>query len=315
MDDAEIDVVEGPLGQDDADAVLRLARAAEHVDGVAPLSEQPLLWLTDPDATVRHLLVRAADDLAGYAQIDLGSTAVAATEIVVHPFARSHGVGTALAAHARTVADAHGLDLRVWAHGNLPAARRLAAKTGYTVVRELLRMTLDLRSRTPETVFLPADLELRTFRPGEDDEAWLALNARAFADHPEQGRMTLGDLQARGRESWFDPESFFVVLRVDTLVGFIWLKVLPDDEQAVDLGAEAATGERVGEIYAVGIDPSAQGMGLGAALTRVGLDRLVALGVDTAELYTGRENTIAVRTYERAGFVVASTDVQLGPVA
>lgn len=312
MDDAEIDVVEGPLAQDDADAVHRLARAAEHVDGVAPLSEQPLLWLTDPAASVRHLLVRAADDLAGYAQIDLGSPAVATTEIVVHPFARSHGVGTALAAHARTVADERGLDLRVWAHGDLPAARRLAAKTGYTVVRELLRMTLDLRSRTPETVLLPADLTLRTFRPGQDDEAWLALNARAFADHPEQGRMTQADLDARLRESWFDPESFFLVLRGEDVVGFNWLKVLPDEEQGIDDGGPH---ERTGEIYAVGIDPSAQGMGLGAALTRVGLDRLVARGVDTAELYTGRENAVAVRTYERAGFVVASTDVQLAPVA
>lgn len=312
MDDAEIDVVEGPLAQDDADAVHRLARAAEHVDGVAPLSEQPLLWLTDPAARVQHLLVRAADDLAGYAQVDLGSPAVAATEIVVHPFARAHGVGTALAAHARAVADERGLDVRVWAHGNLPAARRLAEKTGYTVVRELLRMTLDLRSRTPETVFLPADLTLRTFRPGQDDAAWLALNALAFAEHPEQGRMTQADLDARSRESWFDPESFFLVLRGEEVVGFNWLKVLPDEEQGIGDGGSR---ERVGEIYAVGIDPAAQGMGLGAALTRVGLDRLVALGVDTAELYTGRENAVAVRTYERAGFVVASTDVQLGPAA
>ncbi|MEP7763764.1 mycothiol synthase [Sanguibacter sp. 25GB23B1] len=307
MDDAEIDVVVGPLDQADADAVHRLARAAEHVDGTAPLSEQPLLWLTDSHATVEHLLVRAADDLAGYAQIDLGSPEVASTELVVHPFARCHGVGTALAAHARAVAGEHGLALRLWAHGDLPAARRLAAANGYVVVRELLRMTLDLRSRTPEPVTVPAGVTLRTFHPGTDDEAWLAVNARAFADHPEQGRMTLADLQARQRESWFDAESFVLAVRGDEVVGFCWLKVLPDSEQPA--------GEHVGEVYAVGVDPAAQGTGLGTTLTRAGLERLTALGLDTAELYTGRENTIAVRTYERAGFVVASTDVQLGPDA
>lgn len=304
MDDAEIELVEGPLSQPDADAVRRLARAAEHVDGTAPLSEQPLLWLTDPDAQVQHLLVRAADDLAGYAQLDLGAPEVAGAELVVHPFARRHGVGTALAARAQTVAAAHGLDLRLWAHGDLPAARSLARRTGYVVHRELVRMTLDLRTRVPETVLVPDGLRVRAFRPGEDEEAWLRLNALAFADHPEQGRMTLGDLRARERESWFDPEAFLLAVRGDELLGFNWLKVLPDSEQA--------PGERVGEIYAVGVHPAAQGMGLGAALTRAGLDHLTSLGVDVAELYTGRENAVAVRTYERAGFTVASTDVQLG---
>ncbi|PFG35141.1 mycothiol synthase [Sanguibacter antarcticus] len=306
MDDAAIDLVVGPLEQADAEAVLRLARAAEHVDGTAPVSEQPLLWLTDPHAPVQHLLVRAADDLAGYAQVDLGSPAVASAELVVHPFARCHGVGTALVARAESVARAHGLELRPWAHGHLPAAQRLAQRAGYGVVRELLRMTLDLRARTPEPVDLPAGVTLRTFRPGSDDEAWLAVNARAFADHPEQGRMTLGDLQARRRETWFDEASFLLAVRDEEIVGFCWLKVLPAGEQQA--------GESVGEIYAVGVDPAAQGTGLGTVLTRAGLDRLQALGLETADLYTGRENTIAVRTYERAGFVVASTDVQLGPV-
>ncbi|WP_307844203.1 mycothiol synthase [Sanguibacter suaedae] len=300
MDDAQIMPLTGPLPPEDAEAVLRLARAAEHVDGVAPLSEQPLLWLRDASAPVEHLLVRAADDLAGYAQLDLGGTTSASAELVVHPFARRHGVGRALLAHVRDVADREGRELAVWAHGDVPAAQGLAAAEGYSVVRELLRMELDLTDRTLVPVDLAEGLTLRTFRPGDDDEAWVALNARAFADHPEQGRLTVADLRARTAEDWFDPEAFFLVHRGDALVGSLWVKV-PTGQ---------GDGPRTGEIYAVGIDPDAQGQGIGSALTRVALDHLARTGVGTAELYTEADNTAAVRTYTAAGFTVAATDVQ-----
>ena len=59
----------------------------------------------------------------------------------------------------------------------------------------------------------------------------------------------------------------------------------------------------VGEIYVVGVDPDAQGLGLGRALTALGLDHLAGRGLGAAILYTGAENTVAVHTYERAGFV------------
>lgn len=306
MDDSEIETVSGPLCEQDAGAVRRLARAAEHVDGVAPLSEQPLLWLQDPDAAVEHLLVRAADDLAGYAQLDLAAPRATSAELVVHPFARQHGVGSALLARARAVAAGRtGVDpqrpLAVWAHGDLPAARRLAASAGLDVVRELLRLTLDLRGHTPTGRALPDGVTVRAFRPGEDEEDWVRVNARAFADHPEQGRVTVPDVRARENEDWFDPEAFFLAHRDGRLVGSIWLKIPAGPDRD----------DRTGEIYVVGVDPDAQGTGLGSALTRIGLEHLAAAGVSTAELYTDRSNEVAVRTYTAAGFTVADTDVQL----
>lgn len=300
MDDTEIVVVTGPLSDADAQAVHRLARAAQHVDGVAPLSEQPLLWLTDPAARVAHLLVRAADDFAGYAQVDLSVAAVATAELVVHPFARRHGVGSGLLARAQLLATSGRRSLSVWAHGDLPAARALATRAGLVVVRELWKMALDLTTYTPAPVHLPDDVQLTTFRPGADDEAWLAVNARAFASHPEQGRLTAADLHARMAEDWFDPESFLLARRGEEVLGFSWLKVVG--------GAQASAGE----IYALGVDPSAQGMGLGSALTRASLDRLVGLGLSTADLYTEGDNTAAIRTYTAAGFTRVALDVQFG---
>lgn len=301
MDHSEIDVETSPLTPADAAAVHRLARAAEHVDQVAPLSEQPLLRLLDPDAPTTHLMVRAADDLAGYAQVDRGAPGTASAELVVHPFARHHGVGTALLEHALELMDAEDRVLSVWAHGDLPAARSLAARTGLVVVRELWKMHRPLDAPTAAPVLAPG-VTLRTFRPGVDDEAWLAVNARAFATHPEQGRLTLGDLQARVREPWFDAESFVLAERDGEVVGFCWLKVPADQPGGTP---------RVGEIYALGVDPSAQGLRLGTALTAAGLARLHAVGVEVVELYTEGDNTVAIRTYTAAGFTRATADVQM----
>ena len=312
MDDTQIAVVTGPLPDADAQAVHRLARAAQHVDGVAPLSEQPLLWLTDPAARVAHLFVRAADDFAGYAQVDLSVAGAATAELVVHPFARRHGVGSGLLERAQLIARSGKRTLSVWAHGDLPAARALAAQAGLDVVRELWKMRLDLTSHHPEPLHLPDGVHLAAFRPGTDDDAWLAVNARAFAGHPEQGRLTAADLHARMAEDWFDPESFLLARRGEEILGFSWLKVV-GGEQGRELGSEPGTGA-AGEIYALGVDPSAQGLGLGSALTRASLDRLAQLGLTSAELYTEGDNTVAIRTYTTAGFTRISLDVQFGVV-
>ena len=306
MDDTEIVVVTGPLSDADAQAVHRLARAAQHVDGVAPLSEQPLLWLTDPAARVAHLLVRAADDFAGYAQVDLAVAGIATAELVVHPFARRHGVGSGLLARAQLLARSGRRTLSVWAHGDLPAARSLATSAGLVVVRELWKMSLDLEAFHPEPVHLPDGVHLTTFRPGIDDDAWVAVNARAFASHPEQGRLTTADLHARMAEDWFDPESFLLARRGEEILGFSWLKVVGDADGGTD-----GTGS-TGEIYALGVDPSAQGLGLGSALTRASLARLAGLGLTSAELYTEGDNTVAIRTYTTAGFARVAIDVQFG---
>ncbi|WP_374694108.1 mycothiol synthase [Cellulomonas fimi] len=289
---------------DDAAAsqVRGLAARAHEVDGVAPLSEQPLLRLADAAAPVVHLTARTpAGELVGYAQVD---TETASAELVVDPAHRRRGTGRALLDAARThTATATGTGLKVWAHGDLPAARAFAAMTGLVVVRELRKLRLDLASRTDATRRpLPAGTTLRAFVPGQDEEAWRRVNARAFAHHPEQGRLTVADVQAREREPWFDPEGFLLAERDGVLVGSVWTKVHP-------AGTEAD--EPVGEIYVVGVDPDAQGTGLGGALTSAGLDHLASRGLATVVLYVDADNTAAVRTYDAQGFVRAATDVML----
>lgn len=320
-----LDVVSGPLPGAVAADVRRVAEAAQAVDGVAPLSEQPLLRLSDAAADVRHVLARdGAGALVGYAQVDLAATPDPTAELVVAPDARRRGTGTALLGGAGSVAagDAGG-PLAVWAHGDLPAARALADRHGLVPVRELWQMRLDLTPGAPGAGALapgapdapsaaatprparplPDGVQVRPFVTGRDEDAWLRVNARAFADHPEQGRMTLADLRAREAEPWFDPAGLLLAERDGTLLASLWTKVHAPD---------ATSPEPVGEIYALGVDPDAQGLGLGGALTARALEHLAARGLRAVILYTERENTAAVRTYTRAGFVRSAVDVLLG---
>ena len=308
LDDVSTQVIlsatAGPLSAGSADAVRALADRAAAVDGVHPLSEQPLLWLSATEAPVIHLCAEVGPDLVGYAQLDVGTQSSTKAELVVDPGHRRAGVGRALLTRALAeTAVVPGRTLRVWAHGDLPAARQFAEDQGMAVVRELLQMRVDLTTRPQTALVLPAGVTVRPFEPGRDEEAWRRVNSRAFAYHPEQGRMTSADLRARESEPWFDPEGFLLAERDQILLGSVWTKVHPAGEH----GAEP-----VGEIYVVGVDPDAQGLGLGRALTALGLDHLAARGLGAAILYTGAENTVAVHTYERAGFVRSAVDVMFG---
>ena len=240
--------------------------------------------------------------LLGYARLELAPDEPEA-ELVVRPEARRRGIGSALVARLEELAGDR--PLRVWAHGEVAGSRELAAARGYTRARVLLQMRRPLEGVDPRPrLRLPDGVTVRTFRPGVDEDAWLAVNARAFASHPEQGRWTPEDLALREAEPWFDPAGFFLAWRDEPggprLLGSHWTKVHPAGE----------TGEpAIGEVYVLGIDPAAQGLGLGRALTDVGLAHLCRAGLSHVLLYVEEENTAAVALYERTGFTRHAVDV------
>ncbi|GAA2806248.1 mycothiol synthase [Kitasatospora paracochleata] len=303
MDISETVSADAPSGIDVTDSLsaeqLAAARAvlaaAVEADGREAVSEAGRLRLRadDPRAGVRHLIQTATGSPLGYAQIEAGESeggGRSTVELTVHPAHRGAGHGRAL---VDAVLREAGGAVDFWSHGGHPAARHLAQSYGAELVRELrqMRRTAD----APEEQPLPAGVTLRTFRPGEDDEAWLALNAAAFAHHPEQGSWTRADLADRLAEPWFDPAGFFLADRDGQLVGFHWTKVHP---------------EGLGEVYVVGVAPSEQGSGLGRALTATGLRHLILdRKLATVLLYVDADNPAAVRVYERLGFTIHEVDL------
>ncbi|MFI1421842.1 mycothiol synthase [Streptomyces sp. NPDC020731] len=282
------------LGPEQTGAVLALLAEAARTDGQQAVSEQGRLQLRGGERDgVSHLLLSVDDELVGYAQLeDTDPVEPPAAELVVHPSYRGNGHGRALGS---ALLAASGKRLRVWAHGGHSAARHLAQVLGMTLFRELRQMRRPLAGLDLPDPVLPKGVTVRTFVPGRDDAAWLALNAAAFAHHPEQGALTQRDLDDRKAEAWFDPEGFFLAEKDGRLLGFHWTK------------AHAA--ERLGEVYVLGVSPGAQGGGLGRSLTTIGLRHLAAEGLPTAMLYVDADNKAAVSVYERLGFVTHETDL------
>jgi mycothiol synthase len=299
---ASLDIaVRGRLEPATLAAVLRVVDAATDADGVRPLSEHVMLHLRyGGDSDDRNFVASLDGTVVGYAHLDATDLVEGASaELVVDPAVRERGIGRALVAELIRHA---GDRLRLWAHGEHPAARRLAEGMGFRRIRALWQMRRSLFAPLPE-VTLPAGVTLRAFRPGVDDAAWLALNAAAFADHPEQGQWTADDLQRRMAELWFDPAGFLLAERPDQqdrLVGFHWTKVHGDP---------AHGHEPIGEVYVVGVADSERGRGLGRALTIAGLRHLRSRGLPAAMLYVEEENEPAIRLYTKLGFTHWDTDV------
>ena len=287
----------------DITAVLDLVRAATGADGVSPLSEHVMLHLHyGGDPSARNLLLFSGDTLAGYAHLDPTDPVEGPSgELVIHPAHRGRGLGLTLL--RALITEAGDRPLRLWAHGDLPAAARLAAAAGFQRVRALWLMRRPLSAPLAEPE-LAEGITVRTFAVGRDEEAWLDLNARAFARHPEQGAWLRDDLDQREREPWFDPAGFFLAERAGKLAGFHWTKI----HGRSGAGSSHAH-EPIGEVYVVGVDPAERGTGLGRALTLIGLRYLHAQGLSRAMLYVDASNTPAIKLYESLDFTHQDTDV------
>ena len=281
---------------------------AEKYDGVAALDEAALLALRHRGLAGSTMLV-TGDPVAGFAWLRDDDLAV-----VVDPVARAAGRGHALVSAAVT----HGLPegTTAWSHGNHPGAAGLAATFGFERVRDLwvMRRSLGDLPPLPDPSTGPGrGFVVRTFRPGHDEEAFLAVNAEAFSHHPEQGGMTRADLDQRMAEPWFDPAGFFVA------------EAVPDGDQSAATGRAGAPGALVGfhwtkvhhgehpagEVYVVGVSPRAQGSGLGRLLTLTGLHHLAEQGLREVLLYVESDNAPAVAVYSRLGFKHAAADTHV----
>ncbi len=188
----------------------------------------------------------------------------------------------------------------LWLHGAADVA--LPTASGFTLERELLEMRVPLP--LAETAKWPDGVTVRAFVVGQDEDAWLEVNNRAFAGHPEQGGWTRATIEQRQEADWFDPDGFLLAFDGDGLAGYCWTKVHPADPPK-----EPAA---LGEIYVIGADPSRQGRGLGRALTVGGLESLAARGFTMGMLFVDAANAAAVGLYRSLGFETHRVDRAYG---
>ncbi len=294
LDPASFDWRQGAGGASD---VRRIAELSYEHDGRPALNEDAILTLHNRGLTDATLLTAGLDaGTDGFAYLHGLSAGTPALDLVVAPEARGRGLGLALG-HA-SVESAPG-GITAWSHGNHPGAAALAKHCGFEAVRELWLMRRPLAERLRYDT--PADYTIRPYRPGVDDAAFLAVNAAAFAHHPEQGALDRRGLLERMAEPWFDPAGFLVAERHGSIVGYHWTKVHRE-------GRLRAT---CGEVYVIGVDPSAQGSGIGRALLAAGLEHLRRRGLDEVILYVEADNAGAIQLYQRHGFTHAAVDTDV----
>jgi mycothiol synthase len=276
--------------------VERIEHAAQALDGHPSLGDAAWRDLADPQADSAGFLV---DDLA-YAHVARSDNFSAhhwALGITLAPGARD-GVlrRTLLDAALAHVAQHGGGRSVLWvlgAHANDDVELRT---TGLRPDRDLFEMRVPLPLSEPPR--WPPGIDVRPFAPGRDEQAWLDVNNRAFANHAEQGGWVAETLDRRMTEPWFDPALFLLAFDAKGLAGFNWMKI------------HEAHGHdpRLGEIFVVGVDPRMQGSGLGRALAIAGLDAVHQRGVETGSLFCAADNTGALHLYDSLGFTVHRTD-------
>ncbi len=291
------------VGPEDVAALSELVKAASEADAHPALGEHAWLDLVQGGREGFAGLVAwepGHPHPVGYAQLSRGDHAGNkeglrnwALELVVDPHHRTPGSAVAdelLRSALAVVANEGGGHLHLWVNQPSPVHDRLAASVGLAPGRALYQM----RRRLPMEE--RASITTRPFKVGEDEEAWLEVNNRAFARHPEQGGWTVQTLKAREAQPWFDPDGFLLHEVDGRLAGFCWTKV------------HGSGASRAGEIYVIAVDPDFTGRALGRQLALAGLDHFSANGITEAMLYVDSTNTRAVKMYVDLGFVVNHID-------
>jgi mycothiol synthase len=240
--------------------------------------------VVEPDALAAAVSMPSDSFTPAYRQLAVAARPGAAAEAIAEV------VGALLAADTTST-------LTAWLPGTIAPIEGVLTEIGFRVDRRQHQMRVPLPRA--DVVRVPEGVAIRSFRPGVDDAAWLHVNNRAFANHPDQGGWVEEILARRMAEPWFDAAGFLLAWRGEDLAGFCWTKVHEEPE-------------RLGEIFVVGVDPDAQGLGLGRALVLAGLDHLARVRqCPDGVLYVAADNAPAVALYESLGFVVRRTDTAL----
>jgi mycothiol synthase len=307
MEGARLSVVLAPDPVRDGEIAALVDRVTRQT-GHSALSEHKTMMLHDayapgaadsPREFVGALIASngVPDAVLGYAPV-VGDRRLRryAVEVVVEPGSAEKAdlYDLLVSGSVALVDELGGGTLRLWSFQASDADDARALAHGFRVERSLIQMRCPLPR--PDTGHRPPAVTTRPFRPGLDEEAWLATNNRAFASHPEQGHWDMATLVEREKEPWFDPQGLLMLEEDGRLAGSCWTKV------------HRRSVPPMGEIYVIGVDPDFHGRGWGRALTEAGLDWLAGQDLSVGMLYVDADNGPAVSLYQSMGFTEHHVD-------
>ena len=292
------------LSKSQQESVLVLIKAAHDFDGTPPIAEHVLLHLRHGgDKSDSHIVFESNNQVIAYAHLDTTDlVAGPSVEAVVHPNHRGKGLGTLILKEAIKVC---GDKTRIWSHGDLPAAKAIAASLKLERLWSNLLMSKSLGEIQPVTSKYP----IRTFIPDFDNQAFITLNNKVFADYPDQGGWSEDNLKVRLNEEWFQKEGFFVAEDKGELIGFCWTKIHGAHTHSHSGRDDDHGHDALGEIYVLAVNPNYKGQGVGRDLTITGLNYLKYQGLNNVMLYVGVENKPAFNLYKSLGFAEFGSDV------
>lgn len=215
-------------------------------------------------------------------------------DLSVRRDARRRGHGTRLLVPARAIARRQGQPaLRLWVPPDPDApGHRFAIARGFSYHSSVWLMRLT-RDRPAEPPAFAADVIVRWFEPGTDDEVYVELLNATFADHPSPISWSLDEIRNVHGLPGFDPTTILVVADAAAprrLIGLVRVDRYDEGDR------------RIGDIRLVGVLPDARGRGIGRELLRWGIAELRARGTEDVELNVEGLNERALGLYRRAGF-------------
>jgi mycothiol synthase len=293
MTSVEQKLVVAPLGEHHmASAVLAFVRPDGAAYGLTRVDEADVVALDRVanggtfDAGTSRVTFSRDTVLVGYASFTPESGDLAAERAVLDDC-------------SRWLATAPNGPQRLWVRGLPKDAVPDLAGFG----REVRRLAVCVRaldSKELPSVSPARTVAVRSFVPGQDDAAVVAVLARAYAGTPE-GDWDERQFATRLDYPWFRADDLLLAHdQSGTLLGVHWLKRRDSD---------------TGEVYNLAVDPANSGLGVGSLLLQAGLEHLAAHGLSQVVLWVDAANTPALALYEKAGFSVHTCDVQYARAA
>jgi mycothiol synthase len=292
-----------PLSDEDAAGVLADLAAEEEAVGVPLVDEAERLRLerlasdgarpTGWTPTVVHLV----GEVVGYGAVLVDEDGVAARgdAAVIGRGAEVDALPALLSSLAEAAETAGATRVQVWVRRAGESEFAAARAAGFDVERRLGVLGRDLDEETA-LGGAPDGVEVRSYRPDDDDEAVVAVLAAAYEGTDEAG-WDLARFRERRDWPWFRAEDLLVAELEDARLGGIhWLK---------------RRGDGAGEVYNLAVHPDAQGRGLGPVLLHAGLEHLRRIGCHEVLLWVDLANDRAVRLYTSQGFATRWEDVAL----